>query len=53
MEVSGRGLDFLEVALVWKLFPHGILPKQTSKKFDSEPPKLLRSHSKKRFHAEA
>ena len=34
------GLDFLEVALVWK-FPHGILPKQTSKKFDSEPPKLL------------
>ena len=39
------GLDFLEVALVWK-FPDGILPKQTSKKFASEPPKLLRSPSR-------
>ena len=39
------GLDFLEVALVWK-FPHGILPKQTSKKFASEPPRLLRSLSR-------
>ena len=39
------GLDFLEVALVWK-FPHGILAKQTSKKFASEPPKLLRSPSR-------
>ena len=49
-EVSGRkfpegGPDFLEVALVWK-FPDGILPKQTSKKFASEPPKLLRSPSR-------
>ena len=39
------GLDFLEVAWVWK-FPRGILPKQTSKKFTSEPPKLLRSPSR-------
>ena len=39
------GLNFLEVALVWK-FPDGILPKQTSKKFASEPPKLLRSPSR-------
>ena len=38
------GPDFLEVALVWK-FPYGIFPKQTSKKFASEPPKLLRSPS--------
>ena len=36
--------DFLEVALVWE-FPYGILPKQTSKKFASEPRKLLRSPS--------
>ena len=36
------GLNFLEVALVWK-FPHGNHPKQSSKKFSSEPPKLLRS----------
>ena len=43
-QVSGRGLDFLEVALVWK-FPDRILLKQTSKKFASEPPKLLRSPS--------
>ena len=53
-EVSGS-LDFLEVALMWK-FPCGILPKQTSKKFASEPPKLLRSDFKslqKRFHTEA
>ena len=39
------GLDFLEVALVWK-FPDGSLPKQTSKKFALEPPKLLRSPSR-------
>ena len=39
------GPDFLEVALVWK-FPYGVLPKQTSKKFASEPPKLLRSPSR-------
>ena len=39
------GLDFLEVALVWK-FPDGSLPKQASKKFASEPPKLLRSPSR-------
>ena len=39
------GLDFLKVALVWK-FPDGILPKQTSKKFASEPPKVLRSPSR-------
>ena len=39
------GLDFLEVALVWK-FPDGSLSKQTSKKFASEPPKLLRSPSR-------
>ena len=31
------GLDFLELALVWK-FQDGSLPKQTSKKFASEPP---------------
>ena len=36
------GLNFLEVALVWK-FPYGSHPKQSSKKFASEPPKLLRS----------
>ena len=36
------GLNFLEVALVWK-FPNGNHPKQSSKKFASEPPKLLRS----------
>ena len=37
-------IDFLEVALVLK-FPDGILPKQTSKKFASEPPKpLKKSH---------
>ena len=34
-----------EVALIWK-FPYGILPKQTSKKFASEPPKFLRSPSR-------
>ena len=39
------GLDFLEVALVWK-FPDGSLSKQTSKKFASEPPKLLRGPSR-------
>ena len=39
------GLNFLEVALVWK-FPYGNLPKQSSKKFASEPPKLLRSPSR-------
>ena len=39
------GLDFLEVALVWKS-PYGILPKQTSKKFASEPPEILRSPSR-------
>ena len=39
------GLDFLEVALVWK-FPYGSLSKQTSKKFASEPPQLLRSPSR-------
>ena len=39
------GLNFLEVALVWK-FPYGNLPKQSSKKFASEPPKLLRSLSR-------
>ena len=39
------GPDFLEVALVWK-FPDWILPKQTSKKFASEPPKLPRSPSR-------
>ena len=38
-------LDFSEVALVWK-FSHRILPKQTSKRFASEPPKLLRSPSR-------
>ena len=43
-EVSG-GPDFLEVALLWK-FPYGKLPKQTSKKFASEPPKLLKSPSR-------
>ena len=36
------GLNFLEVALVWK-FPYGNHPKQSSKKFAPEPPKLLRS----------
>ena len=36
------GLNFLEAALVWK-FPYGNHPKQSSKKFASEPPKLLRS----------
>ena len=35
-------VDFLEVALVWK-FPYGNHPKQSSKKFASEPSKLLRS----------
>ena len=35
----------LEVALVWK-FPYGNLPKQSSKKFPSEPPKLLRNPSR-------
>ena len=39
------GLNFLKVALVWK-FPYGSLPKQSSKKFASEPPKLLRSPSR-------
>ena len=39
------GLNFLEVALVRK-FPYGNLPKQSSKKFASEPPKLLRSPSR-------
>ena len=39
------GLNFLEVALVWK-FPYGNLPKQSSKKFASEPPKLPRSPSR-------
>ena len=43
-EFPEGGPDFLEVALVWE-FPYGILPKQTSKKFASEPPKLLRSPS--------
>ena len=40
-------LNFLEVgvALVWK-FPYGNLPKQSSKKFASEPPELLRSPSR-------
>ena len=51
-EVSGRGPDFLEVALVWN-FSYRILPRQTSKKFASEPPKILRSPSRKRFHVEA
>ena len=37
------GLNFLEVALVFKIFPCGNHPKQSSKKFASEPPKLLRS----------
>ena len=37
--------DFLEVALVRK-YPDGILPRQTSKKFASEPPELLRSPSR-------
>ena len=41
-EVSGRGPKLLKVAFVWK-FPYGNLPKQSSKKFASEPPKLLRS----------
>ena len=39
------GLNFLEVALVWT-FPYGNLPKQSSKKFASEPPKLLTSPSR-------
>ena len=39
------GLDFLEVALV-REFPYGVLPRQTSKKFASEPPKLLKSPSR-------
>ena len=39
------GLNFLEVVLVWK-FPYGNLPKQSSKKFASEPHKLLRSPSR-------
>ena len=39
------GLNFLVVGLVWK-FPYGNLPKQSSKKFASEPPKLLRSPSR-------
>ena len=41
-EVPEGGLNFLEVALVWK-FPYGNLPKQSSKKFAPEPPELLRS----------
>ena len=36
-EFPEGGLDFLEVAVVWK-FPYRIPPKQTSKKFASEPP---------------
>ena len=39
------GLNFLEGALVWK-FPYRNLPKQSSKMFASEPPKLLRSPSR-------
>ena len=39
------GLNFLEVALVGK-FPYGNLPKQSSKKFASELPKLLKSPSR-------
>ena len=48
------GLDFLEVALVWK-YPHGTLPKQTSKKFasDPSPPQTSKKSLQKRFHAEA
>ena len=42
---SEGDLNFLEVALVWK-FPYGNLPKQSFKKFASEPPKLLRSPSR-------
>ena len=46
------GVDFLEVALVWK-FPDGSPPKQTSKKFASEPPKTSKKSLQKRFHGEA
>ena len=41
-EVSGRGLDFLEVALVWK-FPHRMPPKH---KLLRGPHKLLRNSSR-------
>ena len=46
------GLNFLEVVLVWK-FPYGNLPKQSSKKFASEPPQTSKKSLQKRFHAEA
>ena len=44
-KVSRRGPRLLRSCLCAEI-PHGILPRQTSKKFASEPPKLLRSPSR-------
>ena len=51
-KVSGRGPRLLGSCLGVE-FPHGILPKQTSKKFASDPPQTSKKSLQKRFHAEA